>query len=178
MFQQKISVFQSGVISFIVALKTTSEELEALKKMFLALDTSKDGQLSLDEIKEGLDKILGSVKGSDKDYISLMNSLDKDGNGFVDYTEFITGAINIATILNIENLTAAFKLLDADNSGFIDLDELKQAFDSNNAKDADIFLQIMNEADLNKDGKISFEEFKTVMIKLVKKNTKAKVFKE
>jgi Ca2+-binding EF-hand superfamily protein len=37
-----------------------------------------------------------------------MKSLDKDGNGFIDYTEFITAAIDKAAFLNRENLRAAF----------------------------------------------------------------------
>lgn len=37
-----------------------------------------------------------------------MKSLDKDGNGVIDYTEFITGAIDKAALLNKKNLQAAF----------------------------------------------------------------------
>lgn len=89
-------------------LKSTSEELEELKKIFLELDTSKDGQLSIDEIKVGMEKALGSLKGTSRDYRELMTSLDKDGNGLIDYTEFITAAIDKAAVLNKENLNSAF----------------------------------------------------------------------
>ena len=58
------SVFQSGVLSFVVALKSTSDDLDELKKMFIKLDTSKDGLLSIDEIKNGLDSTLGNLKGN------------------------------------------------------------------------------------------------------------------
>lgn len=37
-----------------------------------------------------------------------MKSLDKDGNGYVDYSEFITAAIDKAAVLNNKNLKAAF----------------------------------------------------------------------
>ena len=95
---------------------------------------------------------MGNVKGSAKEYSDLMNSLDKDGDGYIDYTEFITGAIDKATILNMDNLTAAFKTLDADSSGQISIDELKLAFDSHGEKDAELFKEIIVEADKNKDG--------------------------
>ena len=53
------TTFQSGVLSFIIGLKSTSQELEELNKMFILLDTSKDGILSIEEIKQGLDSVLG-----------------------------------------------------------------------------------------------------------------------
>lgn len=51
----KTSVFQHGILSFIVNLKATTDDLEELNQMFLKLDTSKDGQLSLEEISVGLE---------------------------------------------------------------------------------------------------------------------------
>ena len=55
--------------------------------------------------------------------------MDKDGNGVIDYTEFITAAIDKVAVLNKKNLTSAFQVIDADNSGMITIDELKAAFD-------------------------------------------------
>ena len=96
-------------MSFIVGLKASSSELEELKNLFIKLDTSKDGTLSIDEIREGMEN-LRAVIGDDKviEYKELMHSLDKDGNGVIDYTEFITGAINKVTMLNKKNLMEAF----------------------------------------------------------------------
>ena len=99
-----------------------------------------------------MDQITGQAKGNMKDYVELMKSLDRDGNGSIDYTEFITGAIDKATLLNVDNLTAAFKLLDADNSGTISIEELKSAFDSHGEKDDAVWKDVMNEADKNRDG--------------------------
>lgn len=41
-----------------------------------------------------------------------MKSLDKDGNGYIDYTEFITAAIDKVAFLNREKLKEAFQILD------------------------------------------------------------------
>jgi len=101
-------VFQSGVLSCIVGLKTTSEEIEELKNLFLALDTSKDGTLSIEEIKAGFETLRKKFKGSRLDYHELMQSMDKDGNGVIDYQEFITAAIDKAALLNKKNLISAF----------------------------------------------------------------------
>lgn len=38
----------------------------------------------------------------------MMRSMDSDGNGVIDYTEFITAAIDKVALLNKKNLVAAF----------------------------------------------------------------------
>lgn len=49
-----------------------------------------------------------NLKNSKIDYQDLMKSMDQDGNGVIDYTEFITAAIDKVAILNKKNLVAAF----------------------------------------------------------------------
>ena len=47
---RKQNVFQTGVVSLLGALRVQSEELVNMKKMFLRLDTSQDGFLTVDEL--------------------------------------------------------------------------------------------------------------------------------
>lgn len=87
----------------------------------------------------------------------------------IDYTEFITGAINKAALLNIENLKIAFKMIDTDNSGMITIDELKAVFDTGgDKKDETLWINIMKEVDKNGDNEISFDEFTDVMTEFLK----------
>jgi Ca2+-binding EF-hand superfamily protein len=51
----KVSNFQSGVITFLVSLKSDKSDLDNLGHIFRALDTNKDGLLSLREIREGIE---------------------------------------------------------------------------------------------------------------------------
>jgi len=51
---RKQNIFQTGVVSLLSALKVQSTELTSMKQMFLRLDTSKDGFLSLEELSEGM----------------------------------------------------------------------------------------------------------------------------
>lgn len=81
-------------------MKTSDDELEELKNLFLKLDTSKDGTLSIDEVTAGIDQIRSKLKSTKIDYDDIMYTMDKDGNGVIDYTEFITAAINKVAILN------------------------------------------------------------------------------
>ena len=57
-------------------MKTSSEELEELKKLFLQLDTSNDGTLSIDEIKDGMKQLKGKLKTSKINYKELMKTMD------------------------------------------------------------------------------------------------------
>jgi Ca2+-binding EF-hand superfamily protein len=57
-----------------------------LKEIFLELDTSEDGKLSFEEIKQGIEKMASSSQSLSKsEYLKLMEAADKDRNKFVDY---------------------------------------------------------------------------------------------
>ena len=55
----------------------------------------------------------------------MVKAMDANGDGRIDYTEFITAAYNRECLLSSQNLEAAFKIFDADGNGSIDLEELK-----------------------------------------------------
>ncbi len=138
-------MFQNTVLTFLVSLKATTEDLKHLNQLFLSLDTSHDGQLSMAELQDGMELILdqleregkkkGNIAQRIREYEKLMDEIDVNKDGFIDYTEFITAAVNKAVILNEENLEAAFRLIDRDNSGSITVEELQDAFDSHGDKD-------------------------------------------
>lgn len=94
-----------------------------LKKMFLRLDSDKNGTLNIDEIKKGMDEIEAQVtnrtlsvsydklldkKSRIAEYMDLMKSLDKNGDGVVSYDEFIAAAVNKVALLNQQNIKSAF----------------------------------------------------------------------
>lgn len=81
-----------------------------------------------------------------------MESLDLDGSGGIDYTEFITGAVDKVSFLNKDNLKAAFQMIDKDHSGMITMEELKFAFDTKGEKEEGLWEEIMHEVDANNDG--------------------------
>ena len=58
-------------------------------------------------------------------------------------------------------------MIDQDKNGSLSIQELKNVFELNGMKDKALWKSIMNEVDMNKDGKISFEEFTTVMTNVV-----------
>ena len=65
---RRSTVFQQGIISIIMSFNQRFEDMDRLRKVFLALDKSNDGQLTFDEIHEGLVTAMGRVKGNLKEF--------------------------------------------------------------------------------------------------------------
>ena len=125
---RKQNVFQTGVVSLLASLKVQSNELVNMKRMFLQLDTSQDGFLTIDELSDGMNQVLGFMRAGSQDWHDLINQLDTNHDGKIDYGEFITAAVNRARLLNEENLRIAFNLFDADGNGQISVEELRAVF--------------------------------------------------
>ena len=99
-----------------------------------------------------------------------MSIIDVDGNGFIEYEEFLRASIDINKILTDDNIKIVFQLFDANNTGKITPMELKRVMDINTADVSDeVWAQIIDDIDLDKDGVISYYEFKEMLNK-VKEN--------
>ena len=66
--------------------------------MFLTFDSNNDGKLKTSEIKASLKKVFGNVKGDL--YNDIMTALDKNCNGYIDYSEFLVAAADKNKLLN------------------------------------------------------------------------------
>eukprot|EP00250_Pteridium_aquilinum_P015416 c22565_g6_i1 orf=289-1890(+) len=138
------------------------EEVEGMKEMFNAMDTNKTGFLTFDQLKAGLQKIDSQL--SEVEIQQLMEAADADGNGKLDYGEFMAVTIHLQRMDNDEHLRKAFAYFDLDGDEFIDFIELKQTLgDDLGSDDTDTINAIMQEVDLDKDGKISYDEFVSMM---------------
>ena len=69
----------------------------------------------------------------EEDWGKMVNAMDTDGDGKIDYTEFITAAYNREMLLSQQNLQIAFKMFDQDGNGQLSMDELKAVFASGSA---------------------------------------------
>lgn len=126
----------------------------------------------MEEIQTGLLKVFGDVKGKMKIFEEMMQSLDRNCNGVIDYTEFLTAASNKENLLSDENLMFAFRMFDSDKNGTISRQELKQVFETSEKKDDELWNEIFNEVDLDGDGEITFEEFKKGMTSVIGRDPK------
>ncbi|XP_021733764.1 calcium-dependent protein kinase 10-like [Chenopodium quinoa] len=146
----------------VIAEHLTVEEVEIIRDMFMLMDTDRDGKVTYEELRAGLRKV-GSQLG-EAEIKLLMEVADADGNGYLDYGEFVAVTIHLQKMENDEHFQRAFMYFDKDGSGYIELDELRDALTDESAEtDADVLTEIMREVDTDKDGRISYEEFVAMM---------------
>ncbi len=71
---------KKAVLTYL-ATQLSEKELDPLKRLFLGLDKNGDGILSLEEIREGF-----KGRSNEAELLSIVQAMDTDASGFVDYT--------------------------------------------------------------------------------------------
>ncbi|CAN1250417.1 Calcium-dependent protein kinase 17 [Linum perenne] len=147
----------------VIAGCLSEEEIMGLKEMFKGMDTDNSGTITLEELKLGLAK--QGTKLTESEVKQLMEAADADGNGIIDYDEFITATMHMNRMDRDEHLYTAFQHFDKDNSGFISTEELQQALRDFGLNDDKELKDILSEVDGDNDGRINYEEFVAMMKK-------------
>ena len=62
----------------------------------------------------------------------IFTTIDVNGTGAIDFTEFLLATVNHKKLLSQERMTQVFKMFDKDGSGTISRDEIKDFFSMNN----------------------------------------------
>lgn len=157
------SKLQQAVYYFIVNNMATREEKNDLIKCFKALDTNGDGKLSKEELINGYEK--GGFYCDSEGIEALINNLDSNKSGAIDYTEFVAASIDKKKLLSEQRIESCFKLFDKDNSESISKAELKMMFGGNQKVDEGVWADLIKEVDINGDGEIDMIEFKEMLQK-------------
>ncbi|XP_020627191.1 neo-calmodulin-like isoform X2 [Orbicella faveolata] len=139
--------------------KLSDEQIEEYKDAFSLFDRDENGIITTRE--------LGSIMRSlgfnptEEELQTMINEVDYDGNGVIDFPEFVKLMEDQKKPDEREADTMlAFRIFDADNKGYIDSAELRYILLN---MDKRIPTEELNEliviADLERDRKISYQEF-------------------
>ncbi|MED6144630.1 Calcium-dependent protein kinase 15 [Stylosanthes scabra] len=145
----------------VIAESLSEEEIKGLKAMFANMDTDNSGTITYEELKTGLARIGSSL--SEAEVKQLMDAADVDGNGSIDYIEFISATMHRHRLERDEQLYKAFQYFDKDSSGYITRDELETAMTQHGMGDEATIKEIISEVDTDNDGRINYEEFCAMM---------------
>ena len=166
------SVIQETALAYLVHNFSQRDDIVNACRLFNQIDVSGDGKINKEELYQGLAKRY-SNSNLKQDVDIIFKNIDADGNGYIQYEEFVRAAIDKTSFLQESTLRFAFRYFDKDNSGEITFDEIQEVFEESITDKKKIqagLKQIIKEVDTNGDNIISFEEFSTIMQKLLKKN--------
>ena len=87
-------------------LSATQEELQALQKEFIRLDKDKSGTIDKHELETMTHSSLNKMYNID--WSKIIDECDDNGDGVIDFQEFMSACIGRKAISNAEDVKVAF----------------------------------------------------------------------
>merc|ERR1711972_1214402 len=147
----------------VIASQLGETQIKNLRDIFMRLDGNGDGLLTVNEMKEGLSQC--GLKEIPADLQHIMEEVDSDGSGVIDYTEFLAATLDKKVYMSEDVCWQAFRIFDRNGDGKICKDEIAKVLADDDVKSAaakDI-AELMQQIDKNGDGEIDFTEFMQMM---------------
>jgi calcium-dependent protein kinase len=141
-FQNKL---KAVVYTYIASQLYSTRDKEALLKVFREMDSDGDGVIEKSELISVFNAHSHSTL-SEPEIEKILQLIDTNGSGRIDFTEFLVAASNEEKMLERQRLENAFNYLDADHSGFITIEEVK-AFLDGSSETSDEIKKIFEEVD-------------------------------
>ncbi|KAI5457299.1 mitochondrial carrier domain-containing protein [Mariannaea sp. PMI_226] len=129
-----------------------------VEELWISLEPEHNGELDLKGLQKGLRKIDHPMKNADDMLRQIMNEVDKNNDGKIQYEEFRKFVEKAE-----RQLYLLFKSIDRDGDGKLDKAELQTAFRNaglcvSNRRLAEFF----DDIDINNDGFITFDEWRPI----------------
>ena len=152
----------------------SKDKIAQYRNEFLLLDTDGDGTVSCAELANVLRTMRVKFKLTEGGINKMIKEIDKDGSGTITVEEYMNNMKDKTNkdcihraLIQRSSIRRDFHKYDADGSGFITKDELKTVLKKRSKLDFSEhqIQEMLDEADLNSDGKINYEEFVVMMTK-------------
>merc|ERR1719221_1158582 len=147
------SGFRKACMSM-MAWSLTVEERKEVREAFIQLDPERHGCIQLHEFKQVM---MEKFHITDEEAAQTFHSIDVNHDDEIHYTEFLAAMVCARIALHDDLLQQAFRRFDADNSGYITLENLHEVL-GESFEDIEVH-KLIEEADVHKDGKISYHAF-------------------
>ena len=142
------------------ALYLTEDCLNEHAEAFAIFDEDKSGSINVEEVKRLLQRKYTNL--STEDASLMVKSVDVDNDNEVSFEEFVLMMLKAQDPSS--EILEAFRAFDTDGNGFIEATELQEAMKRGGASISDEEAKTMiAQADLDKDGRISFPEFQEML---------------
>ncbi|PSS01713.1 Calmodulin-3 like [Actinidia chinensis var. chinensis] len=143
----------------------TGDQISEFKESFSLFDKDGDGCITTRDL--GIVMRSMGHNPTEAELQDMMNEVDADGNGTVDFPEFLNFMVRKMddTTDPEDELKEAFRVFDMDQNGFISAAELCHMMTNLGEKltDEEVY-EIFREADVDGDGQLNYNEFVKLMM--------------
>lgn len=157
------SKLREVITTIMISQMSKNKEIKRAEKYFSAIDTNKDGIITVEELVNML-SVKMPINEAQEQAANIMKILDVDGSGAIDFSEFLRICLEEEDLLTGENLKKTFDYLDKNGTNQIEKEDLKEWLNTSEAVSDSIILELMQEADKNGDGHIDFKEFEELLL--------------
>jgi Ca2+-binding EF-hand superfamily protein len=140
------------------------KEKDNLQVLFECLDENKDGEITLKEFIANY-KSKFNINLIEGEMAKIIKQIDMNNDRNISFTEFLVGACNKVSLLTDHNLKSTFSCIDYDKDGIITREDLRVFM---NIKNDYMLGNVIEEADDDCDGGITYKEFCLNMLKLLR----------
>ena len=133
------------------------------KEAMSLFDRNDDGKIVIEELGTVMSSL--GQNPTDAELKDMINEVDADGNGFIDFPEFLVMmARKMKDTDSEEEIKEAFRTFDKDGNGFISKAELTNVMaNQGESLTEEEVTEMIGEADIDGDGVVNYEEFVKMM---------------